>query len=248
MKNSLPLFYYQPNQVDYLEKSLELNKKIFKDIIILDKTDFPEFNSVYRHMSYNNEMFEKLCFLRFFNILEYCKENKIDKFLYCDSDAIFLENLNFENILGDELCVGCKPEEQNKFEDVTGAHFSIWSLEGLEDFCNFILDTYSKNIDILMPKWNWHIETQTGGGICDMTVMYHWYKGNKNLYDLPEGVFDRGLGISDGKIKNEFVIKNGIKQLKKEDDNVYVINNKDEKVKLLGLHFQGDKKRYMYIL
>ena len=31
MKSDLPLFYYQPNTVPYIEKSLELNKKIFKD-------------------------------------------------------------------------------------------------------------------------------------------------------------------------------------------------------------------------
>ena len=28
MKSDLPLFYYQPNHVDYLDKSLSLNKKI----------------------------------------------------------------------------------------------------------------------------------------------------------------------------------------------------------------------------
>ena len=32
MKSDLPLFYYQPNNVDYLEKSLSLNGKLFIDI------------------------------------------------------------------------------------------------------------------------------------------------------------------------------------------------------------------------
>ena len=146
-------------------------------------------------MCYNNDTFERLCFIRFYKILEYIKVNNIDKFLYCDSDAIFLKALDFEKILEDEKCVACRPKEQNKFEDVTGAHFSIWTKDGLEDFCNYILDVYTNNIDILTPKWKWHIETETGGGICDMTLMYHWYKGKKNLYDLAGGTFDRGIGM-----------------------------------------------------
>jgi len=78
MKSDLPLFYYQPNTVPYLEKSLELNKKIFKDLIVIKGTDCPEFNNVYKHMCYNADMFERLCFIRFFKILEYIKENNID--------------------------------------------------------------------------------------------------------------------------------------------------------------------------
>ena len=66
-------------------------------------------------MCYNSDVFEKLCFIRFFKILKYIKENNIDKFLYCDSDAIFLKALDFEKILEDEKCVACKPTEQDKF-------------------------------------------------------------------------------------------------------------------------------------
>ena len=59
-------------------------------------------------MCYNNETFERLCFIRFYKILEYVKANNIDKFLYCDSDAVFLKVLDFEKILEDEKCVACR--------------------------------------------------------------------------------------------------------------------------------------------
>ena len=248
MKSDLPLFYYQPNDVPYLEKSLELNKKIFKDLLIIKGTDCPVFNNVYKHMCYNNETFERLCFIRFYKILEYVKANNIDKFLYCDSDAVFLKVLDFEKILEDEKCVACRPKEQNKFEDVTGAHFSIWTKDGLEDFCNYIIDVYTNNIDILTPKWDWHVETKTGGGICDMTLMYHWYKGKKNLYEVAGGTFDRGIGMPQNNIADEFEMKGDIKRLRNIDNQIFGTNYNDEIVEFFGLHFQGDKKNYMYNL
>ena len=48
MKSDLPLFYYQPNQVDYLQNSLTLNGKIFKDIAVLMDGKFKIFDSVYK--------------------------------------------------------------------------------------------------------------------------------------------------------------------------------------------------------
>jgi lipopolysaccharide biosynthesis glycosyltransferase len=248
MKSDLPLFYYQPNDVPYLEKSLELNKKIFKDLLVIKGTDCPEFNNVYRHMCYNGDAFERLCFIRFFKILDYVKQNNIDKLLYCDSDAIFLKALDFEKILENEKCVACRPKEQNKFEDVTGAHFSIWTKEGLEDFCNYIIGVYTNNIDILLPKWEWHVETKTGGGICDMTLMYHWYKGKKNLYEVEGGTFDRGIGMPQNNIADEFEMKQGIKRLRHIDNQIFGTNYNGELVQFFGLHFQGDKKDYMYNL
>ena len=80
MKSDLPLFYYQPNEVDYLQKSLDLNKKIFKNIIILKGEHYEPFDKIYKHMCYNFEAFERFCLRRYFLMLEYVKENNIDKF------------------------------------------------------------------------------------------------------------------------------------------------------------------------
>jgi lipopolysaccharide biosynthesis glycosyltransferase len=228
--NTLPLFYYQPNYVDFLELSLKLNRRIFDDIIVLKNTNYPEFDSVYQHMSSNKEEFEKYCFYRFFNMLDYCKENNIQKFVYCDTDAIFLKKLDWENIIKDEECVLGVPDDQSNFLDAACSHFSIWTLKGLESFCNFILETYKSRIDRLLPKWNYHKASFTGGGICDMTLLYYWYKGNKNMFNLEEGIFDRAIGL----IRNKLVKK----------DNQFYINNRQ----VLGLHFQGRHKCDMGML
>jgi len=249
MKSKLPLFYYQPNQVPYLEKSLELNKKIFANILVLKNPQHQTFDSVYKHMCFNHEEFERLCFRRFFVMLDYVKENNIDKFLYCDSDAIYLKQLDFESLLGEQKSLLCRPKEQAQFEDVVGAHFSIWTKEGLESFCNFVIDTYTKNIKLLEPKWQWHVSTSTGGGICDMTLLFHWYKEKRSLLEYYNGgTFDRTIGISDNYIKNEFQRKNNIKQLKKKENGIFGINKDNEEIEFYGLHFQGDNKRLMSLL
>lgn len=249
MKSDLPLFYYQPNPVDFLEKSIELNKKIFKNLIILQKDIYEPFDNIYKHMCYNHEAFERFCLRRFFIMLEYVKENNIDKFLYCDTDAIFLKLLDFEKILGNEQSVLCKPTEQDKFEDIAAAHFSIWSQDGLKNFCDFVLSVYTNNIQIIEPKWHWHVSTATGGGICDMTLLYHWYKTKKSLLDYYNGgVFDRTIGISHNNYRDEFVIKDGIKKLKKRDGKIVGINNEGKEIEFYGLHFQGANKKLMYLL
>lgn len=246
MKSELPLFYYQPNNVPYLEKSLELNKKIFKNILILKKTDFSFFDKIYKHMSSSDEHFEKLCFLRFYAMLEYVKENNIDKFLYCDTDSIFLKYLDFDQILDKELCVVGRPENQSNFLDAACTNFSIWTKEGLESFCNFITETYTKNIDLLLPKWHWHTQTHTAGGICDMTLLYHWYKGKKNMFNLENGVFDRTINHSCNCIDNEFVMENNIKKFIRREDRVFGIRQQtNEEIEFFGIHFQGGSKMLM---
>jgi hypothetical protein len=278
MKSDLPLFYYQPNYVDHLEKSLSLNGKIFKDIIILKDESFPLFNSVYQHMTFNPDWYERLCFFRYFAVYKYVKRNNIDKFLMCDTDAIFLKLLDFENILGNDECVALNPDDKSgpddhDFNDIVTIQYSIWTQDGLGSFCNFLMETYKNNIKRLIPKWEWHIRTQTEGGISDMYLMYLWYKGDKNLCNLKEGVFDININTSHNNITNEFKMhhlyaetkniyndidirtsqnytKNSdkIKQLKKIDNKVFGVNYKNEMVEFYGLHFQGQAKKYMYLL
>jgi len=249
MKSDLPLFYYQPNQCSFLEKSISLNNKIFKNIFVLTELEYPQFEKIYKHASTNQEPFEKLCFIRFFIMLDYIRENKIDKFIYCDTDAIFLKYLNFESILENELSVLCKPLEQSVFEDVVSAHFSIWTREGLESFCDFVINTYSSNLNILKPKWDWHQSEKMAGGICDMTLLYNWYNGKKSLLSYYEGgTFDRGIGHSQNYLKDEFLMNEGIKKINITDNGFYAFNKKGEEIELYGIHFQGVNKNIIFSL
>jgi len=249
MKTEIPLLYYQPNDCFFLEKSISLNSKYFKNIFVLKEPNYFPFENIYKHMSSNSEPFEKLCFIRFFCMLNFIKQNKIDKFVYCDTDAIFLESVDYENILGKDLCVACKPEEQSFYEQAISAHFSIWTLNGLESFCNFLMETYSNNINLLIPKWEWHLMTKNLGGICDMTLLYHWYKTDNNLLKLRNDfVFDRNINDSSNNKINEFLMNNGLKNIIIENEKAYGFNKNNQKIQFAGLHFQGVAKNLILSL
>ena len=49
-------------------------------------------------------------------------------------------------------------------------------------------------------------------------------------------------------IPDEYEMKNGIKRLRKIDNQIFGTNYNGESVQFFGLHFQGDKKDYMYNL
>ena len=83
------------NRQELLKPLAQNLSEVFKNIVRLKDSNFPLFDSVYKHMSYNAEYFERFCFYRYFSALKYATENKIDKFLMCDTDAIFLKFLDF---------------------------------------------------------------------------------------------------------------------------------------------------------
>ena len=62
------------------------------------------------------------------------------------------------------------------------------------------------------------------------------------------GTFDRGIGMPQNNIADEFEMKGGIKRLRNIDNQIFGTNYNDELVEFFGLHFQGDKKNYMYNL
>ena len=47
---------------------------------------------------------------------------------------------------------------------------------------------------------------------------------------------------------DEFEMKGDIKRLRNIDNQIFGTNYNDELVEFFGLHFQGDKKNYMYNL
>jgi hypothetical protein len=249
IKSPLPLLIYQPNENLVADQCIKLNQKVFDDVKCIKEVSYEPFDKIYKHMSTNYIEFESLCFLRFFHMLNYVKNNKIDKFLYCDSDAVYLKYLDFEGMLGKNQCLACKPFEQDEYEDVVSAHFSIWTKDGLESFCDFILDIYGRNIEVLMPKWEWHQKTGIAGGICDMTLLFHWYKPQESLFSYRNGAtFDRGIALSDNGYKKEMIIENGIKKIVKTPTRMFGYKTDGNLIELLGIHFQGSAKQLIFNL
>jgi len=64
---------------------------------------FSRFQNFYKHMSTNPFQFEKVCFERWFQIVEFLESNGIQSFFHIDSDNLLYSNVSIvlEKVIGD---------------------------------------------------------------------------------------------------------------------------------------------------
>lgn len=134
------------------------------------------FKSKFINMSSNTAEFELNCFKRYFVCYQFAKIQGIDRFCMMDSDCLVYENLS--NLGLQEYDAGASiPEDQSNMNWTASPHCSLWSMDALNDFLNYLLTAYDEeNIEPLLKKWNYHQESSVPGGICDMTLLYLWMK------------------------------------------------------------------------
>ena len=273
----IPVFVVHRGCQDYLKVCIEYaSKHGHKIILIGDKSNkqyingdnvwidsenlsseqFIEFEHTYKHMNANPYDYEKFCFERHFLIYKYIEKNKIDRFFVMDSDVLFGESEETENILSKELYnydVGlCWQEDQGEMSWSVSPHFSYWTAGSLKSFIDYCLFTYESNIDLLKKKYDWHIQNNKLGGICDMTLLYLWSKSNQlNVINFTS-VDNTGLGIDHqfiNKNNKRYKTKNNIEILLFKEHKPYFISLIDGKqIQAFVIHAQGSAKRYMKML
>lgn len=127
----------------------------------------------YRHSSSNNEIFELLCFKRYFYIQSYCKQNAIEKFVMCDSDIIlyhgvgpYLSQVQRHHDLMFSAMDG-------RASDHVSPHFSLWTSAHLASFIAYLSAAYASeaNRAALMARL-----TDKAGvtHVSDMHVLKLW--------------------------------------------------------------------------
>ncbi len=126
------------------------------------------FQDHYVHMTTNEEKIELHYFLRWFFLLEYMQKNHIDSIFYFDCDVLLYSSVSdilhaYSDIVFD--CALLVPDQDHSsFADwAVSGHSSYWTLERLEEFCDFLIESYSqeKYMKLYQAKWNWHRETKT---------------------------------------------------------------------------------------
>ena len=165
----------------------ETNKNICKNHInykdIKSKT-LDKFNKLYKHISPNNILFEKICIQRWFYIAEFMKEKKINKAFICDSDVLLYCNIN--NLVNKYYKDDLYFVSMNDKIPVNACQ-SIWTLDKLNKFINFIVEFYEKNDWIYIQNyWNKYNDKLTGG-ISDMYLLYCYITNTKfkdNYFNL----------------------------------------------------------------
>ena len=144
------------NWVDYREYRLE---------------KYNDFTNVYENMSTNPYKFELICFERYFLTYAYMEKSNLTECIMMDSDVCLYEKITTNLFEGIDLAISI-PEQKTKFTMAASAHFSYWKKETMKEFLEFLIIAYENRSKELYEKWEWHKNTATPGGICDMTLLY----------------------------------------------------------------------------
>jgi len=111
-----------------------------------------QFAEVYRHYSTHGTEFELICFQRWFILRDFLVQNQISRCLYLDSDTMLYANVSDDRSKFDRF-------EFTLCWRTIGCVFFLQKLEGLENFCQFLLDLYSGKEPYLFDKMIAHYAT-----------------------------------------------------------------------------------------
>jgi len=219
------------------------------------------FRDLYKHMSTNHYQFEKICFERWFQIVEFLESDGIQSFFHIDSDILLYSNIStvLEKVIGEyKAAYNIFSQQHEEYLWRSSAHTSFWKAGFLREFCSFVNNSYKNGFNELEKKWDWDREKNVMGGVSDMTLLYLFYLNNKNfIYNL--------LPVSKDNICFDYNINGGlnykqdeyrtiksplgtiIKDIKIQNEKAYcynLLNNSN--VQFANLHFQGVAKYFCH--
>ncbi len=249
----------------------EENEKL-KDIVsyhpmtLLSDPLYNDFLKVYEHMSTNEYKFELICFERWFLLLDYMKKNSLEILVHLDSDVMLFNDLHeiVESFDKNTLAAYHIPRQTYSEERwIAVPHTSVWTREGLQRFCRFIVDTYKNNKAELQTKWNSHGTDARRGGISDMALLYLFYIRNvKDIVNLAECrkhhngqmyCLDLNINSSENYDQHEYAMASSsflfkIKKLNYQDGVITALNLiQNKNVVFESLHCQGKAKILMFL-
>ena len=261
--NELPVIFIHQGNCDYAPISFNQAKKYNKDVIFIgDNSNInsiqgktflisnylkyaKKYEKIYEPLSTLGD-YELFCFLRWFILYHFVKENNIEAGLYIDTDIL--------------LFVNATEEYEKKFRqfDLTLIHKSApctvyFTQEGLREFLEYLFSTYSKKQSYEYAKIasHYHVRQKFNltGGVCDMTLFEYYGRYIKCnavgelMYVIDDSVYDHCINQKD----NFFEMKpEGIKNIKMINSIPYCFHEKLKKdIKFNSLHFQGGSKYFI---
>lgn len=214
-----------------------------------------ELKNSFTNYSTNSFNFEWFCFERIFIMNEFMKEFNLERVFHIDSDNILLADVN-ELIFTKNSAYIIPPDQKINFLMAGSIHSALIDIDFCNQFLNLFKDIYvnKSKFNLIKEKIDYHDQTNSPGGICDMTLYYLLDQQNiitpqnllepiysksgeefvfMNNYSYPAGFYsDENYLMSKNKIK--------IYPGNKVND---LIRNKT--IKLANIHFQGKAKVYL---
>lgn len=235
--------------------SMKSYAKEFEDVTEYELPRYEEFKSVFVNMSDYKESWTLSCFKAYFAYEEYMKRHGIEECMILDSDVLIYHTFTTEDEYSKKDAALLVPLSQ-KMDDVPFDNDMDWVAAGIVGyfkcsamtaFCDYLIDMFRNHQDVMEKKWELHKKYKIDGGICDMTLMYLWYKSNEdNIYNLLNEkaplYFDENLADVRGFMPGKY----GLKKVGFEKHKPYVVLENGEKKNTLMLHFVGTSKAFLY--
>lgn len=205
-----------------------------------------EFVNVYEHKSSGGYDYELFCFLRWFILKKFIETHNLETIFYVDSDVMLYVDVN---------------DEYHKYSQYdltllhrTAAVSSFFTKQGLNNFCDFVLNTYKNKEEYNYKKISSHYDVLKScnkeGGVCDMTYFdfFHYYdegggpgKVGEMMSIIDNSTYDHNINVPD-----QYFDFNIIKTIEMIDNIPHVYSHKlKRKIKFNSLHFQGGAKHFI---
>lgn len=214
-----------------------------------------ELGKHFKNFSTNSFDYEFFCFKRWFILLDFMRERQMEWVFAADTDVMIYADVNsffsrFIETTGHQAAF-CFPQQQHDdMRWVASAHTSYISYSFLKNFCQFVLEVYKSNIEVLLPKIKHHQENEITGGVNDMTFFYLYLREINGRYvNLLENIGGRIFNVNVGINTTEHEI--GIDTIKWHKN---MITGKKEPCSIAAscsmvyfdtLHLHGGSKFYM---
>lgn len=213
------------------------------------------FQSVYEHLATNNHTTVVRWFQRWFWLQTYFRETGLHDAFVLDSDVLLFstERELRDAWVGVDTALGvCQPDEQSGYRWISSPHVSYWTAPAVEEFCRFILDTYTDpaGVERYRSKWRHHVERGLEGGVCDMTTLYLFAEGYgpgevANFVDVRQGATcDAAISTSENKVPSEYRMRGGVKAVDwtARGEPTGYNERLGKTVRFAALHLQGHSK------
>ena len=234
----------------------------FADAKALESPRLAKFEQVYVDLApyYSNSL---IFFRRLFLMDVYMHQNRLNKAILMDSDILLYQDLTdfpkFQNC--DFAC--CIDENQHfSKEDTQGLRWfancgiSFWTIDALDDFLDFLQDSYENHLDRLRVKYDYHVAHNIPGGVTEMSLLYLWVQDRPELrfynMSIPEDgkSFNNTIWFGVNYRDNEFLVNKHTRMKKftipKDGSLPIFYPTSGGTQKMYNIHFVGSAKWYMH--